>query len=129
MKISQLNENMYSNNRPKPVRAHTAANSSTGSNPATPDDVFVTASDDRPGLIAVSLKGRTAYIRPETALELAELLKYQANRVDQKKNTWHNDQIKNQAKKDWLTGTYNNPFPEQSSDFYAYDQYWNSLTS
>jgi hypothetical protein len=127
MRFDDLKESgMYSNTRPKLSLAHS---NSSGSNPNTPDDVFITASDDRPGLVAVSLKGRTAFVRPETAKELAETLLYCAEKVSLKQETWHIDQIRNQVKKDWLIGTYNNIFPEHTPDAMLYDQEWNLLVN
>ena len=76
MKLIELFENsMYSNSRPKRPKAHTALPS--------PDDIFIGPSVDRKGKIGVALKGRTAYISPTYAREIAEKLTGYADEIEQ----------------------------------------------
>lgn len=60
---------MYSNLRPKRLKAHSSAMVKNA-----PTDVLVAASDDVLGMVAIALKGRTAYVTPEVALSLAKRL-------------------------------------------------------
>lgn len=76
MKLIDLFENsMYANSRPRRVKAHTALPS--------PDDIFIGPSAGRKGKIGVALKGRTAYISPDYARELAGKLTGYADEVEQ----------------------------------------------
>lgn len=66
---------MYANARPKRSKAHAALPS--------PDDIFIGPSVGRKGKIGVALKGRTAYISPQYARELAGKLAGYADEVEQ----------------------------------------------
>lgn len=80
MKLIELFENgngMYSNALPKRAKAHTPPKT------PSPDDIFIGPSAGRKGKIGVALKGRTAYISPAYAKELAGKLIGYADEIEQ----------------------------------------------